>query len=541
MRKTFVGMWAILFLASIAAYPVAAKDALPPPALQISGALSGGSADHLKFKALKKRFTSGPEVTKACLGCHTEAGKQFIKNIHWTWTYKDPETGQTLGKRYLVNNFCTNARGNEGMCAECHPSYGYKDDHFDFKDQTKIDCLVCHDTTGTYYKLPPTKGNAACSILSVSKGPIDLSNVARHVGLPKRRNCGSCHFYGGGGDNVKHGDLSSVLNDPPKSIDVHMAKDGLNLSCTACHVTKNHLWTGSRYAVHAKDTKGIGKAGLRRYVTTCEACHGTYPHNNLSLKGLKLNSHVDKVACETCHIPAFARGGVATKTDWDWSTAGRTKDGKGYTIEDYVQGNGGKRETYWSIKGTFKYAENVVPYYAWFDGQMHYITIDTKFDPSKQPIEINRFKGSYSDPKSRIWPFKRMHTKQQYDKVNNTLVYTHLWGTDDAAFWGNFNMKKAIAYGMKEFNKPYSGQFGFIETYSYWPITHMVAPKKDALTCGECHAREGRLKNVNGFYLPGRDYNRWVDGFGLFLVFATFLGVLVHAAVRGFLAKRRRK
>jgi len=134
-----------------------------------------------------------------------------------------------------------------------------------------------------------------------------------------------------------------------------------------------------------------------------------------------------------------------------------------------------------------------------------------------------------------------MHTKQQYDKVNNTLVYTHLWGADDAAFWGNFNMKKAIEYGMKEFHKPYSGQFGFIETYSYWPITHMVTPKKDALSCGECHAREGRLKNVNGFYLPGRDYNKWVEGFGLFIVFATFLGVLVHAAVRGFLAKRRRK
>ncbi len=540
MRKSFAAMWATLFLASIMSYPAAAKekDMSPTPALQISGALSGGSADHAKFKVLKKRFTSGPEVTKACLSCHTETGRQFIKNIHWTWTYKDPETGQTLGKRYLVNNFCTNARGNEGMCAECHPSYGYKNDHFDFKDQTKIDCLVCHDSTDTYYRLPPTKGNAACAILSESKGQIDLNNVARHVGLPKRRNCGSCHFYGGGGDNVKHGDLSSVLNDPPKSVDVHMAKDGLNLSCTACHVTKNHVWTGSRYAVHAKDTKGTGKAGLRRYVTTCESCHGTYPHNNLSLRGLKLNSHVDKVACETCHIPTFARGGVATKTDWDWSTAGRTKNGKGYTIEGYAQGNGEKRETYWSIKGTFKYAENVVPYYAWFDGQMHYTTIDTRFDPSKQPIEINHFKGSYSDPKSRIWPFKRMHTKQQYDKVNDTLVYTHLWGADKAAFWGNFNMRKAIEYGMKEFHKPYSGQFGFIETYSYWPITHMVAPKKDALACGECHAREGRLKNVGGFYLPGRDYNKWVDGLGLFAVAAAFLGVMIHGSIRLIFGKR---
>ena len=541
MRKSFAVMGTTLFLAAIMSFPAAAKDTLPAPTPQISGALSGGSADHSKFKDLKKPFASGSEVTKACLSCHTETGKHFMKNIHWTWTYKDQETGQTLGKRYLVNNFCTNARGNEGMCAECHPSYGYKDDHFDFTDQTKIDCLVCHDTTGAYYKLPPTKGNQACAILSEGKKPIDLNKVAQHIGLPKRQNCGSCHFYGGGGDNVKHGDLSSVLSDPTKSVDVHMAKDGLNMSCTVCHITKNHIWAGSRYAVQAKDTKGIGKAGLRRDVATCEACHGTYPHNILSLKGLKLNSHVDKVACETCHIPAFARGGVATKTDWDWSTAGKTKNGKGYTVDEYVQGNGEKRETYWSIKGTFKYAENVVPYYAWFDGQMKYLTIDTKFDPSKQPIEINHFNGSYGDPKSRIWPFKRMHTKQQYDIVNNTLVYTHLWGADKAAFWGNFNMGKAIDYGMKEFNKPYSGQFGFVETYSYWPITHMVAQKKDALDCGECHAREGRLKDLAGFYLPGGDYNRWVDGFGLLAVFAVFLGVLIHGAIRVFFVKRRKK
>jgi hypothetical protein len=74
MRKSFAVMWATLFLASIMSYPAAAKDMSPTPALQISGTLSGGSADHVEFKVLKKRFTSGPEVTKACLSCHTEKG-----------------------------------------------------------------------------------------------------------------------------------------------------------------------------------------------------------------------------------------------------------------------------------------------------------------------------------------------------------------------------------------------------------------------------------------------------------------------------------
>jgi len=110
---------------------------------------SNSTADHTKFDELKGPFLSGPEVTRACLKCHTEAGSQFMKNIHWTWTYENKKTGQTLGKKHLVNTFCTNSRGNEGMCAQCHAGYGWKDDTYDFSNQNNIDCVVCHDRTGT--------------------------------------------------------------------------------------------------------------------------------------------------------------------------------------------------------------------------------------------------------------------------------------------------------------------------------------------------------------------------------------------------------
>ena len=81
------------------------------------------TADHAKFEELKGPFSSGPEVTTACLGCHNEAGNQFTKSIHWTWEYEHPQTGQKLGKKTLINTFCTNARGNEGKCAQCHGSF----------------------------------------------------------------------------------------------------------------------------------------------------------------------------------------------------------------------------------------------------------------------------------------------------------------------------------------------------------------------------------------------------------------------------------
>ena len=47
---------------------------------------------------------------------------------------------------------------NEGRCSQCHISYNWKDDSFDFSDTSNIDCLVCHDTTGTYKKHPSADG-----------------------------------------------------------------------------------------------------------------------------------------------------------------------------------------------------------------------------------------------------------------------------------------------------------------------------------------------------------------------------------------------
>ncbi len=519
-----------------------AEKAPPPPVVlprQDKHPVSNTTADHSKFKELQGPFANGSEVTKACLTCHNTAGHQFMKSIHWTWEYKNKKTGQLLGKENVINNFCTNARGNEGMCAMCHASYNWTGNKAALQDQNNIDCLVCHERTGTYYKMPPGEGNPACNTMFEGLQPFDLAKVAQSVAMPERQNCGACHFNGGGGDGVKHGDLDTSLINPPRELDVHMSSKGENFTCEQCHLSKQHIITGSRYEMRAKDPEGAGKPGLRRDVATCESCHGTAPHPKTALVGIKLNGHVSKVACQTCHIPALARGGVSTVVDWDWRTMGRKKNGEAYKEEDYIQGNGEARHTYWSIKGTFTNAETwpakgreLLPYYAWFNGDMQYTTPDMKFDPAKQPIPINWFEGSYNDPRARIWPFKRMHTIQPYDKGNNTFVFMHLWGTDKDALWGNFNFGNAIRAGMEQMGKPYSGQYGFVETYSYWPTTHMVAPKEQALACHECHAKKGRLAALTGFYMPGRDNFDWLDLVGYLLIAGTFAGVLVHAALR---------
>ena len=499
---------------------------------------SKSTTDHSKLEELQGPFASGPEVTKACLKCHNTAGHQFKKNKHWTWEYKDTETGQMLGKKNLVNTFCTNARGNEGMCAQCHAGYGWKDENFDFDNEENMDCLACHESTGKYYKTPTTKGNKSCSIMFEGQKPIDWVKTAQSVAMPTRSNCGKCHFYGGGGDNVKHGDLSSALFNPDKKLDVHMDTKGLNFDCVTCHVGEGHEWSGSRYKMTVGESH-MPKPGMKRDVASCESCHSAKPHPISSVVGNKLNSHTKKVACETCHIPTFARGGVATKTHWDWRTMGKLKNGEGYKEEGYTQGNGEHRHTYKSIKGDFKYAENVKPTYRWFDGKMNFLTIDQKFDPNKKPVEVNSFKGSYDDPKSRIYPFKVMHTIQPYDKVNNTLVYMELWGDNDTSLWGNYDFGKAIKVGMEKYKLPYSGEYDFADTVSYWPINHMVTPKDDALECEECHAKEGRLKDLKGFYMPGASHSDWLDLIGLLAILGALGGVLIHALIRIIASKRR--
>jgi len=63
------------------------------------------TADHSKFKALQQVFNSGPEVTKACLSCHTEASKQLHKTQHWRWSSRArrPTPGQKARRQQLLH------------------------------------------------------------------------------------------------------------------------------------------------------------------------------------------------------------------------------------------------------------------------------------------------------------------------------------------------------------------------------------------------------------------------------------------------------
>ena len=477
------------------------------------------TADHSKFKILQGPFKDGdgPAVTRACLTCHTKAAEQVMATSHWTWNIsKGGQDG--FGKStHLVNNYCISTiGGNTEACARCHIGYGYKDKTFDFTKQENVDCLVCHDTTGDYEKEKGGLPNPA----------VPLAEVAQKVGVPTNRNCGTCHFFGGGGDATKHGDLDDTILDAPRSEDVHMSRHGAGMDCIDCHVTDAHKVGGPNYVIPADRREQPKYPGETVSRMSCTACHSETPHRSYIL-----NRHYQKVACQTCHIPTFARGTLPTNLTWDWSTAGRLKDGKEYEEKD-ARGY----ETYNSMHGEMTWARNVVPNYIWYDGNLDFMRLtDTLRIPSDGRVVLNPAEGSYADPNAKIWPFKYHDGTQPYDPVLNRFIAPYTAGPKGSgAFWGDWNWETANRLGMTNAGLPYSGKYAFVKTRMLWPITHMVAPKEQALSCTECHSRKGRLQGVSGFYLPGRDRGRGVDALGLGLILATLLGVIIHGAMRYF-------
>ena len=402
-------------------------------------------------------------VTQNCLSCHAKEGEAILKTSHWNWQGPSPftvghEKRVDLGKRHnTINNFCINLNGNWPRCTSCHIGYGWKDAKFDFKDPGRIDCLVCHDTTGTYEKTPTGAG--------MPNKDVDLLKVAQSVGRPSRQTCGmNCHFVGGGGDAVKHGDMSSALAKPSRSEDVHMStgEGGMNFRCQDCHKTRNHMISGRSISVPAVEGD-----------LSCEYCHTDDPHVGGEATDYHLNKHSKHVACQTCHIPEYSKTNP-TKVHWDWSTAGKNlkakKDANG--MPDYNK-----------KKGSFEWVKSGKPEFRWYNGTVKRHLLGDRIK-GKGPVELTLPVGHKNDPASRIYPFKVHRGKQPGDAVHKYLIAPKLFG----GFWKNWDWDQAAKEGMKSAGLPYSGKMEFVDTVMYWGLTHEVAPKEQALSCAACHS-----------------------------------------------------
>lgn len=428
---------------------------------------SNDPAAHLPTKAVhvdhkdivKGEFKTGQDVTRACLECHKDAAAALMKTTHWTWESKAfdvpwREDDVTIGKINQINNFCIGSQGNENKCMSCHAGYGWEQGRETvLANEENVDCLACHADMNLYGK--DLFGNPADGV--------DLLAAAQSVRAPTRENCGKCHFDGGGGNGVKHGDLDESLYFPDQSLDVHMGGK-LNMQCTDCHVTKDHRILGrmlaDNYTIDPKEQ------------VSCEQCHVDQKHEDE-----RINTHLSAVACQTCHIPAMALEDP-TKVTWDWSQAGQ--EGR---VEDHF--------TYLKIKGEFTYEKNFKPTYLWFNGNNEYRYILS--DPlGKDGITyINKPAGDIKDSSAKIFPFKLHIAKQPYDIKNNYLLQPVTSG--EGGFWTTFDWNSSFELAAPITGLDYSGKYGFTETYMYWATTHMVQSADKALQCDSCHGESGRM------------------------------------------------
>lgn len=412
---------------------------------------------------VKGVFRNGQDVTRACLGCHKDAAAQVMKTTHWTWESKPVSVPWrsgpvTIGKINQINNFCIGTQGNENSCMSCHVGYGWQAGKLVQQAiPENVDCLACHADPATYGK--GKFGNPS--------DKVDLLAAARSVRATTRENCGKCHFDGGGGNGVKHGDLDESLYFPARALDVHMGGKH-NLQCSDCHVTRQHRILGRMVA----DNYTIDPAEQ----VSCEQCHQGKVHQDE-----RIAAHLKSVACQTCHIPAIARE-EPTKVTWDWSKAGQS----GREDDHY---------TYLKIKGEFSYQSNYTPVYLWFNGNNEYRYLLGDPIARNGPTYINKPAGSIADPKARIFPFKLHVAKQPYDKVYGYLLQPVTSGKN--GFWTNFNWDQAFELAAPITGLAYSGQYGFTETAMYWASTHMVQAAGAALQCDACHSATGQPGRLN--------------------------------------------
>jgi len=482
----------------------------------------------------KGYFTANPYTgTTQCLTCHGKIGDDVMKTAHWKWegtvTGIKGFEGTIHGKKDLINNFCQAVPSNEGRCSQCHIGYGWGDKNFDFSNPKNIDCLACHDQTGTYEKVAtPNLANPA--LVGGPDPKVDLQKVAQSVGMnagiPPRSTCVFCHSRAGGDDNVKHGDISTRMKllpptDPNadvstylhRSEDVHMGVDpkatgtqkkGGNMTCVACHQAKkdasgNMLDHGiGGFMYHSVD-QGTMK--------DCTDCHGaaTSIHIGTSVENL-VRSH-DRLACQTCHIPTFARK-VSTYTDWRWASAGFTpptgstethpadcaKTPLGVTATGAVN-----RSTYSKQKGCFTWGTNVRPTLRYYNRKWNRVIMGFNDKYTTLPMDLGSPAATYRDAEAKIYPFKKMTGNQPFDKNNKTVLVPHLYGTAAGpnAYWSKFNWTGALQDGAgysPAYNagvQVYTGEHEFLDTVLLLKIDHEVAPKEQAYGkdngCADCH------------------------------------------------------
>jgi hypothetical protein len=412
----------------------------------------------------------------------------MLQSLHVKWSGPTPaltnKTGAELGKaKGGINTFCTYAMSSKSACFTCHVrADGNAPDLAKAED---VDCLMCHsDTYQRKFVTDPNNTQTVTNVLGQVKTYVfgkedaqgnyltvpdfakmpagtNMVNVAKTVHLPTTKSCLRCHASAGGGDWTKRGDMGLNTVSATVDQDVHLAKDGANLTCTSCHAALNHKISG----------RGIDLRATEAAAPTCKSCHPAAPHTNATL-----NRHAQgRVSCQVCHIKQYAKGG-STEMSRDWRTP--------VWNAAFCSGQGG-------FVGEEVRQSFVKPEYVWFDGTSFVYNVGETITPDGRGVyPMAKANGKPFDGKSFIVPIKRHFSYMPLHESGKIIPPAIMW----MFMTGDFDL--AVKKGMEE--QGMTGSYSLVKTDAEMLITHGVEPKAKAPACTECHNGSGSTPDGSG-------------------------------------------
>lgn len=420
-----------------------------------------------------------------CVDCHQKEAIENHSSVHYQWSGATPNmTNSTTGGKNAgaMNAYCINIAGNWGGCGKCHTGYGAKPESIATDQQLRnIDCLLCHQENYIRKKDPATGlyiPDTALMKISMDAAVQTLQKT------PTRKACLQCHATAGGGDGVKRGDLALAhASTTDKLYDIHMATTGANLSCTQCHTTKQHKIAGRGSDLRPNDSV----AAMTCSTTSCHSSKvsGTSGHSDSAI-----NSHMGRVACQSCHIRTYAKNASdtaateATEVFRDWSQPHLNTTTNQYHPLMQMQNDLTPRYLFWNKKSWG---------YNLFD--------PASIDAVTGNYAVSRPQGGINDQASKLYPFKYKTALQPLDTQRNRLI-----ALDTAVYFRTGNMADSIVSGLKNMGYDQADPYKMVTTDEYLALNHEVGAKNNALSCNDCHGATARMNlKTMGYALKGAE------------------------------------
>lgn len=230
------------------------------------------------------------------------------------------------------------------------------------------------------------------------------------------------------------------------------------LTCVDCHLANEDHQIAGR-GVDLRVDEGVSMA-------PCTDCHNpTSDHEE------RERDHLARVACQSCHIPYYARS-ISTDMLRDFQAAELTPKGL--------------------YEPAITRQSDVTPKYAFWNGESGFYNFR---DPASPGQVLAWPLGDIDDGK--LYPFKLHHAVQPQDPLTGAILPVKA-----GILFQTGNLDLAIRVGAQDAGFDLSQGYTYIDTQRWMGIFHEMPPANQALECGQCHEDTNRMDFDSLGYAP---------------------------------------